>query len=288
LHGSGPDCSTDQRNPDIRFFSIGAHAEAENVEYSAITDVEGRFKLEDVKPGTYRVAYDRAGFVDAEKRHHGDGMLYSLASGQEIKDLLFHMVPAAVITGKVLDSDGDPVPGVSVAAVPYPRNPHAIAGFSGGDTNELGEFRIGGLIPKQYMLVAQPIRQLARVVESAKKVAGHAPTYSTTYYPGTIEPGQAVPLTLHPGDEVQANITLPLIHSFVVRGEVSNLPAKTSDVSIILRPLDDLFMADIEPWPLDKDRHFEIREVLPGSYAILLTLSTGRPPTRSEETESSK
>src|SRR6184192_1484998 len=76
------------RKANIRFFSIGVHAEAEDVEYSAVTDGEGRFKIDDVKPGTYRVAYDRAGFVDAE-RHHGDGMLLSFEPGQEVPDLLF-------------------------------------------------------------------------------------------------------------------------------------------------------------------------------------------------------
>src|SRR6266542_5006152 len=105
------------RKANIRFFGIGAHAEAEEVEYFAVTDAEGRFELDDVKPGTYRVAYDHAGFVDSEKRHHGNRMLLSLQLGQDSKDLLFHMAPAAVITGEVLDSDGDPLSNVSVLAV---------------------------------------------------------------------------------------------------------------------------------------------------------------------------
>jgi hypothetical protein len=266
------------RKARIRLFSVGGHGEAEDAEYSATTDVEGRFKIDDVKPGTYRVHYDHSGFVDAEKRHHGNGMLLSLGPGQDVKDLLFHMTAAAVITGKVLDSDGDPLPNVGVAAIPYPRNVHGIAGFAGAGTNDLGEFRIGGLLPKRYLLMAQPVLQLARAVESAKKVEKDAPVYAATYYPSTTEENEAIPVALRAGDEVQANITLVLVHSFRVRGEVTNILTGTSDASIILRPLDENFMAAIEPWSLDKDGRFEIREVLPGSYAILLAFSSGGSP----------
>ena len=262
------------RKANIRFFSIGVHAEAEDVEYSAVTDGEGRFRIDDVKPGTYRVAYDHAGFVDAEKRHHGDGMLLSLEPGREAPDLLFHMVPTAAIVGKVFDSDGDPVANIEVVAIPYPRNVYSTQG-AGAVTNELGEFRIGGLPPKRYLLMAQPISQLARAVQSAKKVDKDAPIYGTTYYPSAIEENQAIPLALRAGDEVRANIALVLVHSFHVRGEVTNLPAGTSEASLLLRPLDDNFMAAIELWSADKDGHFEIRQVLPGSYRVLLVLSGG-------------
>jgi hypothetical protein len=262
------------RKANIRFFSIGVHGEAEDVEYSAVTDVEGRFKIDEVKPGTYRVAYDHAGFVDAEKRHHGDGMLLSLEPGREVPDLLFHMVPTAAIVGKVLDSDGDPVAEVGVSAIPYPRNVHGTEG-AGAVTNELGEFRIGGLPPKRYLLVAQPVFELARAIQSAKKVEKGAPIYGATYYPSAIEENQAIPLALRAGDEMHANIALVLVHSFRVRGEVTNLPAGTSEASLILRPLDDNFIAAIEPWLADKDGHFEIRQVLPGSYRVLLILSGG-------------
>jgi len=80
---------------------------------------------------------------------------------------------------------------------------------------------------------------------------------------------------LHAGDEVQANITLTLIRPSSIRGEVLSLPALANDASILLRPLDDNFMAAIEPWPIDKNGRFEIREMLPGSYAVLLTFSDG-------------
>lgn len=261
------------RKVNIRLFGVGKHGESEEVEYSAVTDAEGRFEFDSVKPGPYRIAYDRAGFVDAEKRHHGDGSLLLLERGQEIKGLLFHMAPAAVITGKVLDSDGDPVPKVEVTAVPYPRNTRAIGALAGAITDDLGEFRIGELPAKRYLLVAQPILEVVRAVQSSRKVADAAQSYGTVYYPNTTEPSQAIPLSLGAGDEVRANISLAPIRSFQVRGEVTSLSPRRGDASVMLRPLDDLFMAVIEPWPIDKDGHFEIRGVSPGSYAILLILS---------------
>lgn len=183
------------------------------------------------------------------------------------------MAPAAVISGKVLDSDGDPVPKVEVGAVPYPHNPHAMGGSSGGYTNELGEFRIGDLAPKQYLLVVQPWRQLATAVQSAKKAPDEMPAYATTYYPSTTDLSQAIPLKVGPGDQINADIQLAMAHPYRVRGEVTNLPEGAGDLGIVLRPLGDMSMGIIDPWPVDKNGNFEIREVLPGSYAPLITFT---------------
>jgi hypothetical protein len=115
--------------------------------------------------------------------------------------------------------------------------------------------------------MAAPLRQLSRSVESTKGSDKKPPVYGVTFYPGTTDRRQALPLVLRAGDETPANIALALTHLFHVRGEVTNLPAGTTDeVSVVLRPLDDYFIAAIENWPLDKDGKFDIRGVLPGSY----------------------
>jgi hypothetical protein len=255
---------------DVRLFSVGEFQESEDIKYAAVTDAEGRFKIEGVKPGRYRLFFEHAGFVDVEKRRHGSGMLLSLEPGQDVTNLLFHMAPGAIIMGKVTDVDGDPVPKVEVFAMPYPS---ALGDFKGsGDrTNEVGEYRIGSLPPNRYLLLAQPLSQLGRAMESAKTVEKSTPVYGTTYYPGTTEKSQAVPLVLRAGDETPANIPLRLVRFFHVRGLVTNLPAGfTSGVSVVLHPLDEDSMADIQTWPLDKDGGFEVRGVLPGSYAVLI------------------
>lgn len=259
------------RKADIRLLG-------DEAQYAAVTDAEGRFTIEDVKPGEYRLYFEHAGFVDAEKRHHGSGMLLSLEPAQGVKNLVFHMAQAAVITGKVTDSDGDPLPQVDVAAIPYgPR--HSNSQAVGGSTNDVGEYRIGGLAPERYLVVAQPLSQLSKAVRLETNGSKNVAVYATTYYPGTTDKSQAVPLELHPGDETPVNITLDSAHTFHVRGVVTNLPAGTGgEVSVILRPLDDDAMGVIELWQLDRDGGFDIRGVLPGSYSVLLVLGSGRTP----------
>jgi hypothetical protein len=261
------------RKADIRLLSIGLHMETEKLEYFSATDAEGRFKIENVKPGTYRVLIDRVGFVDAGKRHHGNGMLLSLESAQQVKDLLFPMAPASAITGRIIDIDGDPVPNVDVEALPFPPDRHSTSDIVGARSDDLGDYRLGGLSARRYLVMAQPVMQLARAVAAAKTADKNEAPYTTTYYPGTTQKSQAIPLELRPGDEVPANITLASARSFRVRGEVAKFPGTNDEVSVILRPLDEDFMAAIEPWPVDKDGRFEIREVLPGSYTVLLTFN---------------
>jgi hypothetical protein len=258
------------RKVEISLYRIGDYQEREDLGYTATTDAEGSFKIEGVKPDRYRLFFLRTGYVDVEKRRHGSGMLLSLEPGRDLTNLLFHMAPGAIIMGKVTDVDGDPVPNVEVFAKPYPS---ALGDFKGsGDrTNEIGEYRIGSLPANRYLLVAQPLSQLRGAMETAETVEKNAPVYGTTYYPGTTDKSQAVPLEIHAGDETPANITLGLVRLFHVRGLVTNLPAGlTSGAGVILHPLDEDSVADIQTRPLDKDGGFEVRGVLPGSYAALI------------------
>lgn len=259
------------RKAEISLDRIGDYQEREDLGYTATTDAEGSFKIEGVKPDRYRLFFQRTGFVDVERRRHGSGMLLSLEPGQDLANLLFHMAPGAIIMGKVTDVDGDPVSSVGVVAIPYPTTLRGPNSF-GDRTNELGEYRIGSLPSSRYLLMAEPLSQLRRAVESAKTVEKSTPVYGITYYPGTTERSQAVPLAVHAGDETPANIPLRLVRFFHVRGLVTNLPARllTSGASVILHPLDENSMADIKAWPLDKEGGFEVRGVLPGSYAALI------------------
>jgi protocatechuate 3,4-dioxygenase beta subunit len=244
--------------------------------YKAVTDAEGRFKVEDIEPGAYGVYLERNGFLEAEKRRrrHFGGHMLTLVPGQEIKDLVFRMQPAAVISGKILDADGDPVPQVNITVTHY-RTASGWRGIAGnGFTNDLGEYRVSNLLPGRYVIKAFAMRSMdgPEAEQTAEKTGGAKEMVPyPTYYPGTAERSQAAPLELHAGDEVPVNLTLVSGPAFHVRGTVSGLPGPAGSESLVtLRPKEG------DPWQMQaagtkvkKDGSFEIPKVLPGSYRVM-------------------
>src|SRR5271157_4291880 len=85
--------------------------------YTASTDADGHFRIENVLPGRYRIFMERAGLVEVNgRRLKSEINVFTVQAGQSLEDLLFHMLPTAVISGRVTDEDGDPMSGVRVVA----------------------------------------------------------------------------------------------------------------------------------------------------------------------------
>jgi hypothetical protein len=149
--------------------------------YSAATDAEGYFKTEDVKPGRYSIRLERAGFVEADKRG-GRKKSLVLEPGREIKDLVLLMHAAAVVTGKILDSDGDPMPNVAVGVSRYgstsSRRNFQANGY--GSTNDLGQYRIGGLSRGRYLIAAAAPSSFSETSQPEKKDVSKEETIYTT------------------------------------------------------------------------------------------------------------
>ena len=246
----------------------------ESGNYSAATDAEGYFKIEDVKPGRYSIRLERAGFVEADKRG-GHKKSLVLEPGRETKDLVLRMHAAAVVTGKILDSDGDPMPNVAVNVIRYgstsSRRNFQANGY--GSTNDLGEYRIGGLGPGRYLITAAAPSSLGQTSQPEKKdVSKEETIYTTTYYPGTADKSQAVPLEIHAGEEVPINFGLATTRAFRVRGTVVKLPPGNF-ASVMLRSRDDTG-SEVGMKTVSTDGSFEFRDVPPGSYTVTLIVVT--------------
>jgi hypothetical protein len=78
------------------------------------------------------------------------------------------MKPAAVITGKVVDLDGDPMRSVTVSAL---RVGSAVrwAGFHDSITNDLGEYRISDLQEGRYTIQALPPQEITQILAVSGK-----------------------------------------------------------------------------------------------------------------------
>src|SRR5262245_19116414 len=127
--------------------------------YSTSTEAAGKFSMKDIEAGRYRLTVNRGGFVMAEYGSKGPGRpgtTLSLEKGQHLKEIAVKLTPRAVITGRVLDEDGEPVTFAQVQTLRYRYNQgrKQLMPMGGTGTNDLGEYRIFGLAPGKYYLSA--------------------------------------------------------------------------------------------------------------------------------------
>jgi protocatechuate 3,4-dioxygenase beta subunit len=255
--------------------------------YTTSTDADGHFKIENIVPGRYRIFFERAGYVEVNDRGlKADVNVLTIQAGQSTRDLLFRMLPTAVVSGRVTDEDGDPLSEVRVMAQRKKPGKVAWEGAASSGTNDLGEYRLSGLFPGQYRIVAIPApdfrdyeSQHAKAAPGASGSSANEESpsasqpetrYLTTYYPGTYAAMQASTVALKAGDEMPISLTLAPARTYRVRGIVTAItPGQKVNVELISKAGDSIRASDV-----GADGQFEIRGVGPGSYVLKATSGT--------------
>src|SRR5690349_14798540 len=75
----------------------------------AISDGAGKFKLENLTPGSYQISVSRTGYVpESAYRFGGRNWIIKIDRGQHLNDLAIKLTPQGVIAGYVFDESGDP------------------------------------------------------------------------------------------------------------------------------------------------------------------------------------
>ena len=269
----------------LRRVTLTLHtAAARGASAAAITNAEGHFLLEDVEPGTYRLLAERTGFLGQEygaRSWSAPGTPLSLSAGQHIKDLEFKLTPQGVITGRVLDEEGEPVKGVDVTAF-RPGGHGSTAGAAEASTNDLGEFRIPELGPGNYLLAAD---RPSPGVETARPKSGQPEeAYVPTFYPGATELSRAVPVEVAAGQEASGrDIRMRKTQVYRLRGEVVGAvtaqPERNIQLMLVPRePSEAMLGFTSDSAKVKPDGTFEIRRVLPGAYNLAALGRTERGP----------
>jgi hypothetical protein len=248
-------------------------------EYSAISDAEGQFAIDNVEPGVYVAFVERNGFVQSRS-----GTRRITISGQATggkTDLILHMQTAAVITGRIVDSDGDPMPRVTVSATSTKsaaarQDSHDTGN---GETNDLGEFRISDLRSGRYKVTATD-PQVPRFSDARGNNAKDRSIYLTTYFPGVLDEDQAVAVEAHAGAESRISLTMLTGRAFRVSGTVTGIPSGSSMRELILLPIGGRVATVTSPQEVAQGGKFEFESVLPGTYGarlLILNFEGGRP-----------
>ena len=244
---------------------------------AAVTNAEGRFALKDIEPGPYRLKVTRVGFVADEygrRKPDAPGAILTLHAGQDLKDLQFRLIPAGVISGKIYDDDGEPLPGVEVGAVRqvYSEGKRTRSAATSVSTNDLGEYRLFGLSPGRYFVSSVYARWSREGSEDDPNDAQNE-GYAKLYYPGTPDPAKGGPITIKGGEEASSiDILMRKVPVHQVRGNVYNQVTHKPGVGVMVIMIPKSAGNEWDfgvPTTVQKtDGSFVIPEVLPGSYTL--------------------
>ena len=250
---------------------------------TARTDAEGRYEFKDLPAGRYQLTASKAGFVQLQHgqlRPFESGKPIDVRDGDVIEKVEFSLPRGAVIAGRVLDELGEPAVEVSVAALRYQyvkgRRRLLPAGRS-AVTNDIGEFRLYGLMPGSYYVSVMPRESILDTVLSgaALTIGDTASGYAPTYYPGTERVTDARRVTVTVGQTVsEIQIPLSLTRTARVSGFARDSDGRALTQGVVMAMSMDMpanpFAARLQP-----DGGFSISGLSPGEYVILTT--SGNP-----------
>ena len=177
------------------------------------TDAEGRYEFANLPAARYTISVSKAGYVGLEfgqRRPFEGGRPLDLADAQVVEQIDFALPRGAVIAGRITDDAGDPIIGASVQAMRYQYGPtgrRRLGGVSqswlSGMTNDLGEYRLFGLMPGTYIVSAIGNNfGVVSLTQAGPQTGGLGAIdtrdgYIQTYFPGTASVAEAQPVLVN-------------------------------------------------------------------------------------------
>jgi hypothetical protein len=243
---------------------------------TANTNARGEFEAVSVPPGPYFISAARAGFVTTQygqRRPRERGLTVDVRAGRVTDAIDIALPSGGVLSGQVSDELGEPFPGVRVDAMDMRYDAGRRQPFPAGvsTTDDLGRFRISGLQPGSYYVMAAT-NETWRTEK--KEVYG----YASTYFPGVAaREAQLIPLAA--GQERNdLNFTLTVSRAARVSGRVlrpTGEPLAGGSVSLMYSyPGSVVMTSGARSVRTEPDGSFEFRDVPAAQYSLATTGSS--------------
>jgi uncharacterized protein (DUF2141 family) len=229
----------------------------------ASTDDAGAFAFHDLKPGQYQLGVAR--------RDYPEGKTTTVSPSENPDPVKIELIPGAIVSGRILDEDGDPLNGCGVQAR-RAEHPEQIMARSAG---EPGEYRLFGLLPGKYVVAVEcPVPVFQPRPFSAGPDPPPSLAYPLQFYPAALDAASAEPIELAAGTE-RAGVDFRIRPAHVTQVRAVIAPSSAGwhgrDLFGGLVSLGDLSGDEFRPMSPDSSGAFRFPQVFPGSYVLLVT-----------------
>ena len=259
----------------------------EEIGRTTISDDAGRFTFAGIPAGRYTIGGAKEGYVTTNygaSRPGGAGSPIVIGDGVARSDITLPLLRGAVITGTLLDPDGQPMPGVAMHALRYGYTENGerrlalvTTTMAGHVTDDRGVYRIYGLAPGKYTIAAPAIPQLstgdqilmmtetevrraldevrpssrqnAPTTDAIAPASGDEPRavgFATVFYPGTPVASQSLVIPLGKAEErTGVDFQLQYVPMSTIHGSVVAPPNMMPlQLTVHLIATDDVILSD--------------------------------------------
>ncbi len=174
--------------------------------YSTTSNANGDFAFPAVEPNNYRLFVQCTGYLDYYFIWPDGKVVIPVAAGEQ-KTVEVKLTPQSVISGRVTDADGEPLPGAAVVVfrVNLANGTRQLNPLPPVPAGTDGTFSIGKLSEGRYY------------------VAASAANYATTYFPTSLDVATAAHIEIAAGAEVHnTDIRMRRAAVFRIHGKIIN------------------------------------------------------------------
>lgn len=245
-------------------------------QFPALTDGAGNFFLTGLGTGIYSLTAQKNGYTPdpaaAQER---------VEVGPSRDAVALRLQPLGKIAGKVTDSDGDRVPGVSVRALRAllqdgrrSFEERLVA------TDDRGQYRLWNLEPGEYYIVAAGRSGGTLTYVGPLSSGGVHEGFAPVYYPAARDRASATPVALAPGQEFAADLKIAMQAAFRVRGTLRNVSVREPVRVELLRGAGEIGANRV--MVNGATGRFEANDVVPGTYLLRASQGKGETEIRGE------
>ena len=171
------------------------------------TDASGRFEFTGLPAGLYTLTAEKTGFVRTRYGSRNDfdpPLPVDVTATAPVSELDIRMPRGAAIMGRVVDELGEPIVGapVSVGVLRTAGTETRLVSVArGGQTDDRGEYRVGGLAAGRYYVSIAGVAEGA-LIPGAPTEWARTTGWTRTFYPAAPTVANATPIMLGAGEEM--------------------------------------------------------------------------------------